>query len=191
MNRDTEMLDHHKREAISPIRSELELAAWLRHQEELDRLILRPTRGLGLRGTMHAVLRKPDGSMLAVRKDNGIVNNGFSFIANSIGNRAASGASAAMGWIAVGTGTTSFAADQSVLATELLRAAASFEHTTGTKVFSLSTTFAAGEATGTITEAGVFNQSTLGGTMLDRVVFTGIAKEAGDSLTQTFTFTMS
>lgn len=184
-------IDHHKREAFSPIRSEAELEAWLRHQEELDRIILRPTRGLGIRGTMHAVLRKPDGSMFAYRKDNGIVNNGFSFIANSIGNRAAAGATAAMGWIAVGTGTTAFAATQAELVTELVRQAATFSHTSGTKVFTLTTTFAAGVATGTITEAGVFNQSTLGGTMLDRVVFTGIAKAAADTLTQTFTFTMT
>lgn len=185
------MLDHHKREAISPIRSEAELQAWLLHQEKLDQLIRRPQRGLGIRGTMHAVLRRPDGSMLAVRKDNGIVDNGFSFIANSIGNRSASGATAAMGWIAVGTGTTAFAASQTALVTELVRQTASFSHTSGTKIFTLSTTFAAGVGTGTLTEAGVFNQSSLGGTMLDRVVFSGIAKAAGDTLTQTFTFTMS
>lgn len=184
------MLDHHKREAISPIRSEEELQAWLRHQEQLDRRILRPQRNLGIRGTMHAVLRRPDGSMLAVRKDNGIVNNGYSFIANSIGNRAASGATAAMGWIAVGTDTTAFAATQAELVTELARQAATFTHTTGTKVFTFTTTFAAGVGTGTLTEAGVFNASSAG-TMLDRVTFTGIAKAAGDSLTQTFTFTMS
>lgn len=185
------MIDHHKREAVFPVRNEEELEAWLRHQEALDAKLLRPQRGLGIRGTMHCVLRRADGSMLAVRKDNGIVNNGFSFIANSIGNRAAAGATAAMGWIAVGTGTTAFAATQSALVTELVRQASTFSHTTGTKIFTFTTTFAAGVATGTITEAGVFNQSTVGGTMLDRVVFTGIAKAASDTLTQTFTFTMT
>jgi hypothetical protein len=185
------MLDYHKREARSQISSDEELEAWLRHQEALDDLIVRPTRGLGIRGTMHAVLRKSNGTMLAVRKDNGIVNNGFSFIANSIGNRAASGATAAMGWIAVGTGTTAFAVTQSALTTELVRQAATFSHTSGTKVFTFTTTFAAGVATGTLAEAGVFNQAALGGTMLDRVYFTGIAKAAADTLTQTFTFTMT
>ena len=185
------MLDHHKREAIIQLTSSEEVEAWLRHQEQLDTVIGRPQRGLGIRGTMHAVLRKPDGRLIAVRKDNGIVNNGFSFIANSVGNRAASGATAAMGWIAVGTGTTAFAVSQAALVTELTRQAATFSHTTGTKIFSFTTTFAAGVATGTLTEAGVFNQAALGGTMLDRVVFTGIAKAAADTLTQTFTFTMT
>lgn len=185
------MLNHHKREAIITLRSEAELEGWLRHQEALDKLIRRPHKGLGLRGTMHCALRRADGSILAVRKDNGIVDAGFDFIANSIGNRAASGATAAMGWIAVGTGTTAFATSQTALVTELVRQAATYSHTAGTKVFTLTTTFAAGVGTGTLTEAAVFNQSTLGGTMLDRVVFSAITKAAGDSLTQTFTFTMS
>jgi hypothetical protein len=185
------MLDHVKREASIRLNSDEEVAAWLRHQAALDAAIRRPQRAFGIRGTMHAVLRKEAGGLIAIRKDNGIVNNGFSFIANAIGNRAASGATAAMGWIAVGTGTTAFAATQTELVTELERAAATYEHTTGTKVFSFTATFAAGVATGSLTEAGVFNLATLGGTMLDRVVFSAIAKEAGDSLTQTFTFTMS
>lgn len=185
------MLDHHKREAIIQLSSDEQLEAWLQHQAALDRQLPRPRGAFGIRGTMHAVLRKPNGMLIAIRKDNGIVNNGFDFIANSIGNRAASGATAAMGWIAVGTGSTAFAATQAALITELTRQAATYSHATGTKVFSFTTTFAAGVATGTLTEAGVFNQSTLGGTMLDRVVFTGIAKAAGDTLAQTFTFTMT
>jgi len=187
------MLDHHKPEAIALLNSDEEVEAWLRHQERIDQINkLRLPRGsVGLRGTMHAVLRKSKGGLLVVRKDNGIVNNGFDFISNSIGNRAASGATAAMGWIAVGTGTTAFAATQSALTTELVRQAATYAHTTATKIFSFTTTFAAGVATGNIAEAGVFNQSTLGGTMLDRVVFTAVPKAAGDTLAQTFTFTMT
>lgn len=185
------MLQHIKREATIQLNSDEELGAWLRHQEKLDAIMLKPTRGLGIRGTMHAVLRKEGGGLLVVRKDNGIVANGFSFIANSIGNRAASGATAAMGWIAVGTGSTAFAESQTALVSELTRQSATFSHTAGTKVFAFTTTFAAGIATGTLLEAGVFNLATIGGTMLDRVVFGGISKAAGDSLTQTFTFTMT
>lgn len=185
------MLDHHKREAIIQLNSDEELEAWLIHQQRLDARLPLPRRALGIRGTLHAVLRKERGGLIALRKDNGIVNNGFDYICNSLGNRAASGATAAMGWIAVGTGTTAFADTQAALVTENTRQAATYAHTTGTKVMTFSTTFAAGVATATLTEAGVFNQSTLGGTMLDRVVFTGIAKAAGDALTQTFTFTLT
>lgn len=185
------MLDFHKREAIITVRSEAELEGWLQHQEAVDAMVRRRKHGMALRGTMHCALRRPDGSILAVRKDNGIVDAGFDFIANSIGNRAAGGATAAMGWIGVGTGTTAFAASQTALVTELVRQAASYAHTAGTKLFTFTTTFAAGVGTGTITEAAVFNQATLGGTMLDRVVFSAINKAAGDTLAQTFTFTMS
>lgn len=186
------MLDHHKREASILLNSNEEVEAWLRHQEHLDRVeqLRRPRSGFGLRGTMHAVLRKRNG-LFVLRKDNGIVNNGFDFIADSIGNRAASGAAAQMGWIAVGTGTTAFAATQAALVTENTRQAATYSHATATKIFSFTTTFAAGVATASITEAGVFNSATLGGTMLDRVVFSAIAKASTDTLTQTFTFTMS
>jgi hypothetical protein len=184
-------LEIEKRAASAFLNSEEEVAAWLKHQEELDTILRKPTPGFGLRGTMHAVLRKADGRIFVSRKDNGIVNAGFDFISNSIGNRAASGATAAMGWIAIGTGTTAFSASQTALITELVRQAATYGHTAGTKSFQFSTTFAAGVGTGTIAEAGVFNLSTLGGTMLDRVVFAGISKAAGDTLTQTFTFTMT
>lgn len=187
------MLDHHKREAIIQLGTDEEVEAWLRHQERLDHVLRRrnPRAGLGLRGTMHAILRPKNGKLLVLRKDNGIVNNGFDFISNSIGNRAASGATAAMGWIAIGTGTTAFAATQAALITELVRQSATYSHTTATKIFAFTTSFAAGTGTGTITEAGVFNQSTAGGTMLDRVVFSAITKTSGDTLDQTFTFTMS
>jgi hypothetical protein len=48
----------------------------------------------------------------------------------------------------------------------------------------------AGDSTGALTEAGVFNAAT-GGIMLDRVVFPVVNKGADDSLTAVFTFTMS
>ena len=141
-----------------------------------------------LHGHMEAQLTKPDGSIIVRAKDNLIVDVGFSFIAQSIG--LASGRPAVMSYIAVGTGTTAAATGNTALVTEVLRKAATFSHTTGTKVFQFEATFNAGEATGAITEAGVLNAATAG-TMLDRVVFAVINKGADDTLTQRFTFTMS
>lgn len=149
-----------------------------------------PRSNFGIRGFAESLLFRKDGSILVQQTENGITDVGFSFIANSIGNRAAAGATAAMGWIAVGTGTTAFAAGQTTLVTELNRQAATYSHTNLTKVFSFSASYAAGTATGAITEAGVFNASSAG-TMLDRVTFSVINKGSDDSLTQTFTFTMS
>jgi len=165
-------------------------AQWLAYQRRRYNEGLKLRCGLGLVGVMSAIVGRPDGSALAVFKPNGIVDGGFDFIANSIGNRAAGGATAAMGYIAIGTGTTAFAASQTALTTELVRQAATYTHVAGTKVFTIDTTFAAGVGTGAITESGVFNASSAG-TMLDRVVFAAINKDAASPLTQTFTFTLS
>ena len=95
-----------------------------------------------------------------------------------------------MGFTAVGTGTTAVAATQTGLVTEIKRKAASYAHTANTKVFTLTTNFAAGEATGAITEAGICNAAS-GGTFLDRVTFDVINKAADDTMTTTFQFTLS
>jgi hypothetical protein len=50
--------------------------------------------------------------------------------------------------------------------------------------------FPAGTGTGTVTEAGVFNNSS-GGTMLCRTVFGVVTKDAGDSMSITWTITVS
>jgi len=144
--------------------------------------------GLRLRGAMELCLRRANGEVIVRRKDNLIVDVGFDFIADAIG--LSTGRPGAMSQIAVGTGTVAAAAGDTALGAELARKAATYDHTAGTKVFTFETTFDPGEATGAITEAGVFNAATAG-TMLDRVVFAVINKGVDDTLTQKFTFTMS
>ena len=140
-----------------------------------------------LKGSLTLELHKADGTIETRRKDNLIVNGGFDFICDAIGS---SGRGTIMSYIAVGTGTTAASATQTALITESARGAASYAHTAGTKVFTLTATFAAGTATAALTEAGVFNASS-SGTMLDRVVFSVINKGADDTLTATFQFTLS
>jgi hypothetical protein len=141
-----------------------------------------------LHGTMLATLIKANGDVEVVHKDNIIVSTGFDFIADSIGKSASR--PNAMGYIALGTGTDQSELGQSTLTAEVTRAASTYNHATGTKVFNFTTTFEAGAGTGAITEAGVFNDAS-GGTMLDRVVFNVINKAEADTLQVTFTFTMS
>ena len=141
-----------------------------------------------LKGSLELTLKKANGDVEVRRKDNIIVNAGFDFISDAIGR--ATGRPAVMSHIAVGTGTTAPAASQTALVTEISRLAATYAHTAGTKVFTFTATFAAGVATGAITEAGVFNASSAG-TMLDRVTFAVVNKGSDDTLTATFTFTMS
>lgn len=141
-----------------------------------------------MKGSMEAVLIKEDGTVEVTRKDNLIVDVGFDFIADAIGNSASR--PAVMSYIAIGTGTTAADTANTALETEAARGAAVYAHTVGTKVFTFEEEFAAGTGTGAITEAGVLNAASAG-ILLDRVVFSAINKAAGDSLTVTFTFTMS
>ena len=141
-----------------------------------------------LSGAMTLIVHRASGEVETVHKDNIIVNVGFDFIADSIGK--ATSRPGVMAYIALGTGTTAAAATQTALVTEIDRNAATYAHTAGTKTFTFTAAFAAGDATGAITESGVFNAAT-GGTMLDRVVFPVVNKGVDDSLTAVFTFTMS
>lgn len=141
-----------------------------------------------LHGSLTLTLTKEDGSIETRHKDNLVVDAGFDLIADAIG--ATASRPAIISHIAVGTGAVAPAAGDTTLGTELVRQAATYAHTAGTKVFTMTTTLAAGVGSGAITEAGVLNAATLGD-LLDRVTFAVINKGAGDSLTAQFSFTMS
>src|SRR5574343_649496 len=126
--------------------------------------------GMSIKGSITLVLAKPTGEVEVVHKDNIIVNGGFDFVADAIGNSGSR--PGVLGWIAVGTGTTAAAATQTALVTELKRNAATYAHTAGTKGPTRTASYAAG-------------------IMFDRVVFPVVNKGADDSLTAVFTFTMS
>lgn len=143
---------------------------------------------LRIKGSFIAELRHADGSIEVRRKDNMILNVGFDFIANAIGS--STNRPAIMGFTAVGTGSTAVAATQTSMVTELARKAAIYSHTANTKVFTFSTYFAPGEATGAITEAGICNAAS-GGIFIDRVTFAVINKAADDELTTNFQFTLA
>lgn len=156
----------------------------------LERLVNKNGKGEGLKlhGSFTGILRHPDGSVEVRRKDNLILNVGFDFVADAIGNGTTR--PDVMAYTAVGTGTTETDAMQTGLVTELARKAATYAHTAGTKVFTFSTMFAAGEATGAITEAGICNAAA-NGIFLDRVTFAVINKGADDTYESHFQFTLS
>lgn len=140
-----------------------------------------------MKGAIILTVRHKDGSVEVRRKDNLILTSGFDFICNAIANPTRP---ALMGYTAVGTGTTAVSSTQTSLVSELARKAATYTHTANSKVFTLTTTFAEGEATGAITEAGICNAAS-GGTFLDRVTFAVINKATDDTMTTTFQFTLS
>lgn len=143
---------------------------------------------LNVKGSLKYKLIRADGTVEEGRRDNLIVSVGFDAICDSIGN--SSSRPAVMGYVAIGTSTTAASSGQTALVAEVARVAASYAHTTGTQVFTLSSTFNPGTGTGAITEAGILNAAS-SGTMLDRVVFAVVNKGAGDTLITTFTFTLS
>lgn len=140
-----------------------------------------------IKGSMTNTLTKENGDIETYFKDNIIVSTGFDFICDAICNASQT---TKMSYIAIGTGATVAAISNTGLVTELIRQAAVYAHTAGTQIFTLTTTFAPGVATGALTEAGVLNLASAG-VLFDRVVFSVINKASGDTLVSTFTFTLS
>jgi len=95
------------------------------------------------------------------------------------------------GYMAVGTGTTSVVAGDTTLETELDRNATTVSGGTATNnTIEFETVWNAGDGTGAITEAGIFNASS-SGDMLARTTFSAVNKSASDILTITWTVTIS
>ena len=117
-------------------------------------------------------------------KHNTIVNSGFDFMCNALGNY---NRPAAMEYIAIGSGSTANSMTMTSLVKQLARVQGTYSHTNGTKFFTLRSSFGPGVGSGTINEIAVFNASS-GGTMLDRVVIGTVTKEAGDTYNVTFQF---
>ena len=97
----------------------------------------------------------------------------------------------AFGYMAVGTGTTSVVAGDTTLETELDRNATTVSGGTATSnTIEYETVWNAGDGTGSITEAGIFNAAS-SGDMLARTTFSAVNKSASDILTITWTVTIS
>ena len=117
--------------------------------------------------------------------DNLVVDDGKEFVASRMKDTT----KAAMTHMAVGTGSSAAAAGNSALGTENDRNALT-STTVSTNTVQYVGTWAAGDATTGITEAGLFNASS-SGDMLARTVFSTVNKGASDSLTITWTITVS
>lgn len=143
--------------------------------------------GASLQGQLEIVLRDKSGKVKERRKEkNLIVNTGL----NAILDRLVGTSEAVMSHMGLGSSSTAAAAGQTDLISLLgSREAIDSSTVTGSSVAYVCT-FEAGDATGTITEAGIFNAST-SGTMLCRSVFSSITKGANDSLNVTWTITVT
>lgn len=145
---------------------------------------------LKLAGQLNIVLSGKDGQVKDAREvKNLVVNSGLAFIIS----RMAGTDKGVMSHMALGSSTTPAAAGQGDLLSVLgAREALDSTTITGTNNEKVQyvCSFEAGEATGAITEAGVFNAAT-GGDMLCRTVFDVVNKAADDTMTITWTITLS
>jgi hypothetical protein len=145
---------------------------------------------LTIAGKLNLVLTDQHGNIKqVVEKANLVVNAGLAFITS----RMLSAASGVMSHMGLGTSATAAAAGNTDLGTAL-GARQSLTSSTQSGANNQSAvyvaSFGAGVATGAITEAGIFNALTAG-TMLCRTVFAVVNKGAQDTLTLTWTITLS
>jgi hypothetical protein len=114
-----------------------------------------------------------------------VVTDGKEFVAS----RMKDATTTAMSHMAVGTGSTAAAAGDSALGSEADRNALTSTTVSGADITYVAT-FAAGEGTGALTEAGLFNASS-SGDMLCRTVFAVVNKGQNDQMSVTWTVTVS
>ena len=137
-------------------------------------------------GKVNIVVRDKNGK---VKEDftvpNLVVNTGLAFIAS----RMEGVDDAIMSHMAVGTDNTAAAAGNTTLGTELARVTLDSGTASGANMV-YTAEFGAGIGTGSLTEAGILNAAS-GGTMLCRTVFAVINKGLADTMTVTWTITIS
>ena len=117
--------------------------------------------------------------------DNVVVTAGKGYVASRMKDATAT----AMSHMGIGTGSTPAGASDTALGSQSVRGALTSTTVSSNEVTYVAT-FAAGSGTGAITEAGIFNASS-SGTMLCRTVFSVVNKGASDSMTITWTVTVS
>ena len=125
--------------------------------------------------------------------DNLVVTAGKNWVASRMG----SATDAVMTHMAIGTGTTAAAAGDTTLETEAARVALTTSGGTVSTntvsyegVFPADTPDVTAPATAAITEAGIFNDASVGD-MVARTVFAVVNKGETDSMTITWTITIS
>lgn len=147
--------------------------------------------GLRFGVNVHAVLRGPDGQIKAERHVHNLVTDvGCAHIADQL---ASTHDENEMSHMAIGTGTTAPAAGDTAMETELDRNALT-SRTQGSGADDHEVVYvgdwAAGDGTGAITEAGIFNAAT-SGVLLARTTFGVINKGANDTLQITWTLSIA
>ena len=143
-----------------------------------------------VQGSPRVKLIGPDGGIKEdVAYPNLVVDSGLAYLIS----RALESDKQVMSHMALGAGTTAAAPSDTALESQLGERVA-FDSSTpaggnGDQMI-YTATFGPGQATGAVTEAGVFNAAS-GGDMLCRTVFPVVNKQADDTMVITWTVTLS
>lgn len=141
------------------------------------------------KGRVDCVLTKANGQIEEWAVDNLVVTTGRNHIADQLSDQS----EAALSHMAIGEGTTTQVIADTALESEISRKALTSK-TQGSGTDANKVVFvgdwAAGEGTGAITEAGLFNSATAG-TMVTRTTFAVKNKDVGDSLSIQWTLTIT
>jgi len=141
---------------------------------------------LKIRGDLTISLYGEDGFVKDTRKlKNLVVDGGLDFVVSRMKDATAQ----VMTHMAVGSGSTAAASNQTNLFTTLGNREALDSTTVSGSTITYTASFEAGDGTGAITEAGVFSAST-GGAMLCRTVFPPVNKQAADAMTITWSLNL-
>lgn len=143
--------------------------------------------GLNLAGRLSIVLVDKDGNIKEQREEtNLVVNTGLNFICD----RMEGTSEAVMSHMGLGSDNTAPAAGDTDLGS-LLGSREAIDSTVVTaNTIQYSCTFEAGDGTGAVTEAGIFNAASAG-TMLCRTTFAVVNKDVDDTMTITWTITLT
>jgi hypothetical protein len=141
-----------------------------------------------LDGHWRAVLKDEYGNYKThVEGHNVVCTNGLEFFARFI-HSATTSSVWSMKYIGIGTNTTTEAASNTALGTEISRHTSTVSYTSGA-IITVVGTFGAGSGTGDVTEYGIFSANS-SGTMLNRTTQSAIAKGASDTLEVTVNVTL-
>jgi len=149
--------------------------------------------GIGLKGDVELLLWDSEGKLKDYRLiENVVTNLGVAYVADQCSD----GGKAAMNAMAIGKGTQAATGGKTALKTEVVRGkvkgTAAVQGTgANDHKFVFTETFAAGVGTAALQEAGIFNNTTAGGTMLCYLTYAVINKGTADTLTITWTLAVA
>lgn len=142
---------------------------------------------LKLSGEVTLVLKDSNGNVKQTQTiKNLVVNAGLNFITSRMQNTS----KGIMSHMGLGSGTVAAAAGDTDLGSLLGSREGLDTDVVNANTLTYVCTFEAGDATGAVTEAGIFNAAS-GGDMLCRTVFSAVNKAASDSLAITWVVTLS